>query len=196
MPRSFTRASICPTHFCQVTLDCITPLYQSLWLFPLYLVWLTSLQIQGVIVIFYLVFFFSPYWSKSCGSDLNVKPWRTRTISSQCLLCRMATLSSLSWRGPVYATTCPRVTSKNTPFRSEKCLIWRMNYMVALFTEHLLLSAAHNPRKCSTFSVTYHVVLNFLTENFKQTKGTIIHYLVRLLTLKKIKRNAFIRLEY
>lgn len=71
-----------------------------------------------------------------------------------------------------------------------------MNYTVALFTEHLLLSAAHNPRKCSAFSVTYHVVLNFLTENFKQTKGTIIHYLVRLLTLKKIKRNAFIRLEY
>lgn len=68
--------------------------------------------------------------------------------------------------------------------------------MVALFTEHLLLSAAHNPTECSTFSVTYHVVLNFLTENFKQTKGTIIHYLVRLLTLKKIKRNAFIRLEY
>lgn len=46
--RSFTGTGSCrlcltrPTHFCQMTLpNCVNPLYQSLWSFPLYFVWLT-----------------------------------------------------------------------------------------------------------------------------------------------------------
>ena len=75
--------------------------------------------IYGVIVILYHrydIFFF--LLSKPVlRLYLNCEP-----LEGKGLLCRMSTQLSLPWRVLVYPTVFPRVTIKNTPFHSVKCL--------------------------------------------------------------------------